>query len=70
MEIDIELSNFGSQCVSNFPYIVGDPLFDVITYPLDYSQNLTTINRNSIFHSQECLNLGTPKASKCWKLNM
>jgi hypothetical protein len=62
MEIDIELSNFGLQCVSNFPYIVGDPLFDVIAYLLDYFQNSTTIHRNSMCHLQECLNLGTPKA--------
>ncbi len=49
MEIDIELSNFGLQCVSNFPYIVGDPLFDVITYLLDYFQNSTTTQRKSMF---------------------
>jgi hypothetical protein len=61
MEIDIELLNFGLQCVSNFPYIVGDPLFDVIAYLLDYSQNSTITHRKSMFHFQECLNLGTPK---------
>lgn len=62
MEIDIELSNFDLQCVSNFPYIVGDPLFDVIAYLLDYSQNSTTIHRNSMCHLQESFEFRNTKS--------
>jgi hypothetical protein len=43
MDIDIKLNKVGLQIIINFHYNVGDCLFDVISYLLNYSLTSSTI---------------------------
>jgi hypothetical protein len=48
MDIDIKLNKVGLQIIMNFHYYVGDCLFDVISYLLNYSLTSSTIWQNCI----------------------
>jgi hypothetical protein len=49
---------------------VGDCFFDVISCLLKYLVTSLTIRQNCMVYLQECIVLGTPKASNCCKLEL
>jgi hypothetical protein len=61
MDIDIKLNKVGLKRIMNLHYNVGDRLFDVISYLLEYSITLLIIRQNCMAYSQECLVFGTLK---------
>jgi hypothetical protein len=70
MDIDIQLSNVGLHQVIIFKYNIGDCLFDVITYLLNYSKTSIIIQIGSMMHLQNCLTIGTREALLCQRCEL
>jgi hypothetical protein len=50
MDINLKLNDIFLQEIVNIYYNMGDHLFDIITYLLNYSMGSKIIWRNNMFH--------------------
>jgi hypothetical protein len=60
--IDRKLQECNLQHNIAYRYIVGDYLFNSITYFLQYKISSTSFRMNTMHHLAHCLSLNTPKA--------
>jgi hypothetical protein len=68
--IDIKLRECNLQRNTAYRYIVGDCLFDSISYFLQYEISSTSLRMNTMGHLAQCLSLNTPKAQQIRQLEL
>jgi hypothetical protein len=68
--IDIKLRECNLQRNTAYRYIVGDCLFDSISYLLQYEISSTSLRMNTMGHLAQCLSLNTPKAQQTRQLEL
>jgi hypothetical protein len=68
--IDIKLRECNLRRNTAYRYIVGDCLFDSISYLLQYEISSTSLRMNTMGHLAQCLSLNTPKAQQTRQLEL
>jgi hypothetical protein len=68
--IDIKLRECNLQRNTAYKYIVGNCLFDSISYLLQYEISSTSLRLNTMGHLAQSLSLNTPKAQQTWQLEL
>jgi hypothetical protein len=68
--IDIKLRECNLRRNTAYRYIVGDCLFDSISYLLQYEVSSTSLRMNTMGHLAQCLSLNTPKAQQTRQLEL
>ena len=59
------LLSYNLRLNSRYHYVVGDCLFDSVSYLMKYSISSISLRQNSMNYLKYCLLLNTPKAQRC-----
>jgi hypothetical protein len=59
------LLSYNLRLNSRYHYVVGDCLFDSVSYLMKYSISSISLRQNSMNYLKYCLLLNTPKAQQC-----